>query len=379
MSKIIFYLYIVFLLVFLFFSYAFIDPNLLYLHKIYSGFAFDNRVATSLLYLILILIFYIFYGILINYFGKKNATKNNFKKYFIATICILIFSYPAMLSYDIFNYMATAKVAFLYKENPYIIMPIELIGDPLLLFMHAANKVALYGPIWILFTGLPYIVSFGNFLVFLFSLKMFVCIFYIASVYLIWKLSDNLLSVVFFALNPLVIIEILISGHNDIVMMFLALLAFYFFNKKKTLVAIFLLFLSILIKYATIFLLPIFIYIVWKNRFQTKIDWGKIYFYSTLSMIIIFLLSPIREELYSWYAIWFLTFASLCVTQKIVYYFSIFISFGLLLRYLPFMFLGTYFGSTPTLKTILTMTPLVIGGLWFLFKEKIWQKKSYQS
>src|SRR3989344_1423493 len=128
MKKLTVILYGVFLLLFTIFSYAFVDPNLSYLKNIYSGFASSNRLFTTVFYISSVIIFFIFYSIFI-YLGVKK--KISMKEIFIllgVTVVILFFSYPAMLSYDIFNYVTTSKVLFFYHENPYIVMPIEFIG-----------------------------------------------------------------------------------------------------------------------------------------------------------------------------------------------------------------------------------------------------------
>jgi Gpi18-like mannosyltransferase len=282
-----------------------------------------------------------------------------------------------MLSYDIFNYIATSKALFFYHENPYIIMPIELIGDPLLLFMHAANKVALYGPSWILLSGIPFLFGSGNFIITLFGFKLFIAVFYFATAFLIWKMSKNIFSVILFALNPLVIIETLIGGHNDIVMIFFALLSFFFLTKRKVFFAILFFILSLLIKYATILLLPVFLHALWRIFKRKEIDWKNIFYFSALIMILGFLLSPIREEIYPWYAIWFLPFVFLVPEKKTLVYVSIFSSFGLLFRYVPYMFSGIHEGLTPILKSLVTFAPAFLI-LLYLICRKLWEKISTQ-
>src|SRR3990167_2891549 len=174
MKKLIIILYSAFLFSFTIFSYVFIDPNLSYLKDFYSGFALSNRLPTTFFYSLSVLIFFIFYGIFI-YLGIKK--KLNYKDVFTligVTAVILFFSYPAMLSYDIFNYIATSKVLFFYNENPYVVMPIEFLNEPFLSFTRATNKIALYGPVWIVLTGIPYFLGIGNFIVTLFSFKLLV-------------------------------------------------------------------------------------------------------------------------------------------------------------------------------------------------------------
>lgn len=378
MKKIFFIIYPLFLLSFTIFSYTFIDPNLFYLKFFYSGFAFQSRLLATIFYLVFIFLFFVFYFFFLWRIYQKQLDNRNIKWLIGITLGILFFSYPAMLSYDIFNYIFTSKVLFFYHENPYIIMPIEFIGDPLLLFTHAANKIALYGPVWILLTGIPHLVGFGNFLLTLFAFKLLMIFFYLATIFLIWKLSKNLLSVALFSLNPLIVIETLLSDHNDIAMMFFALLAFYFLMKKKYFKAFTFLFLSILIKYATLFLIPVFIFACFQKIKNQKISTGKIFYFSALSMLAIFFLSPFREEIYPWYAIWFLTFASLIPQKRILLVFSLTLSGSLLLRYTPFMLTGNYFGQTPLIKIIATFVPLVLVFVYLIFKEKIWLKRFYR-
>lgn len=378
MKKIIFFLYPAFLSLFTIFSYVFVDSNLAYLKNFHSDFSFSNRLLTTIFYVSSVIIFFIFYAFFI-YLGVKK--KINLKELFMLlgmTVIILFFSYPAMLSYDIFNYLATSKVLFFYRENPYIIMPIEFLGDPLLAFTHAANKTALYGPFWVLLTGVPYSLGFGNFIITLFSFKIFIVIFYLFTNLLIWKITKSIFSVILFSLNPLIIIETLVSGHNDIVMIFLTFLSFFLLMQKKIFLGILFFILSVLIKYATVFLFPIFLYVIWKLIKNKVIDWTKVYFSSSLLMLIAFFLSPIREEIYPWYAIWFLSFSFLIPSKEILIYISEAFSFGLLFRYVPFMLSGTHAGLTPFIKSVITFLPPFLVGLYLIIKKKIWEKISFR-
>lgn len=371
MKKLIVIFYSVFLLLFSLFSYVFIDPNLSYLKSLYSGFAFSNRLLVTIFYAFSIVIFFIFYSVFI-YLGTKK--KLNLKEISIllgVTAVSIFFSYPAILSYDIFNYIATSKVLFFYHENPYIVMPIEFMGDSLLAFTRAANKIALYGPFWVLLTGIPYLLGFGNFTVILFSFKLFGLLFYLGSVFLIWKISRNILSLILFSFNPLILIETLVSGHNDIAMIFLVLLSFFLLTKKRIFLGISFFVLSIFIKYATVLLIPIFLYVVWRLIRDKVIDWAKVYFFSSLLMLIAFLLSPIREEIYPWYAIWFISFAFLVPNKKILLYTSTAFSFSLLLRYTPYMLTGTYAGQTPFTKEIISFIPPGLVFVYYVLKKKI--------
>lgn len=371
MKKLTVILYGIFLLLFSIFSYTFVDPNLLYLKGLYTNFAFSSRYLTTTFYVLFILIFFVFYGTFIWLVYRKELRPKDVIILLNLTAGILVFSYPAMLSYDIFNYIATSKVLFFYHENPYIIMPIEFTGDPLLSFTHAANKIALYGPFWIALTGISYLFGVGNFMVVLFSLKFLNILFYLGTVFLIWKISKNIISVALFALNPLIVIETLVSGHNDIVMIFFTILSFFLLMNKKIFPGILLFILSILIKYTTILLTPIFLYTLWKRIRRREVNWNNIFYGSSLLMYIAFLLSPIREEIYPWYAIWFISFAFLVPNKKILLYTSIAFSFSLLLRYTPYMLTGTYAEQTPIAKEIISFSFPVIFYIYYVLKKKV--------
>lgn len=378
MSKIFFYLYCIVLTFFVLFSYLFVDQNILYMQNIYSNFANDSRLVVSISYILFVSIFFCFFIYILNAIHIKKISFQTFKKYLMANAIILFIAYPAMLSFDIFNYITTAKVVYFYHENPYVIMPIELVNEPWLSFTRATNKIALYGPFWIILTAIPFAISFGNFFLMLFSTKLLVTIFFLGTVWLLWKITKNLFAVAFFALNPLVIIEILVSGHNDIVMMFLVILSIYFLKKKKILLACVFLLLSIFIKYATVFLIPVFMYAFIEYLRNKEIPWNKVYMYSMLLMVAIFLLSVFREEIYPWYAIWFLPFVSLIKPTKWLYIIVGCFSYGLILSYIPYMITGSYLWPTAIIKdSIMFFIPITML-LVIFFTKRIWQKKFFQ-
>lgn len=370
MSKILAGSYLAFILLIVIFSYVFIDANLFYLKSLYGFFHIDNRVLITFFYSVFIIIFFGFY-LRFLYLSKKNLLHLKDIKIVIVVSCLLLLSYPAMLSYDIFNYVLTAKVTYFYHENPYVILPIEFIKEPMLMFTHAANKIALYGPFWILLIFMPFSLGFGNFLLTLFMFKFLVFIFYILSLLLILKMTKSKEALVFFALNPLVLIETLVSGHNDIVMMSLALLGLYILLKNRVVFSFVFFLASILIKYATVFLIPLYFFLVYRRLKNKKIEIEAIGLLGFILMMIVFFLSPLREEIYPWYAIWFLLFASLVVRKRFIYIISITLSFGLMFHYIPFMLLGTYFGITPILKIILIFVPSVIFVITKIIKKNI--------
>lgn len=373
MRKLLFVSYALFLLLIVYFSYYFVDPNLSYLQWFYLHFKLQSQTEKVLLLLSGLLIFFFFYVAILLLYRRKILTQKDGILLIAITTLFLLFAYPAVYSYDIFNYLATAKVAFLYGENPYIIMPIELSGDPILAFMHAPNKVALYGPGWIIFTLLPFLTGGGNFLLTLFSFKVVVVLFYFLILYLIYKLSKNFLAVLFFGLNPLVVIETIWSGHNDIVMMALLITGFYLYLNRRRKLGFLFLILSVVIKYATVILLPVLLFLKYTYR-KKIINQRQLFRWSMYGMITIFLLSSFREEIYPWYAIWFLPFVALAGkrSEKIL---AVLFSFCLELRYFPYMIFLTHFGITPILKIMITFAPVTLI-IIFLLAKRLWPRIS---
>lgn len=366
--KMLFWGYCFFLFLFSLFSYFFVDPNFIALRSLYSGVYADYPLLVSFGYVLFISLLYLFYVLILRNIKNQNISLLSLWKEIAIIVSVLIVSYPAMLSYDIFNYITSAKILFFYRENPYLIMPIEFLNEPFLLYTHAANKVALYGLTWLGLSGIPYGLGFGNILATVFQFKLFVAFFYIGCSYLVWKLSNSNQSLIFFALNPLILIETLVSGHNDIVMMFFVLAAIFLILRKQFVIAFLLFIISVGIKYASIVLLPFMLFLAWRVSKNQRIKRESVWVLAAVSMSIPFLLSPIREEMYPWYAIWFLSFVAM-IRKQYIKYVAIVFTLGLLLRYIPFMYLGTHFGIAPIVKIILTVLPVSIAVL-FIFVRK---------
>lgn len=371
----VFILYTLLLVAITIFSYSFVDYRFYFKpDRILGPLIIKQPHHLSFLYSLFIILLFIFYFHFLSQVEQKKLNAPKIWPLIGLTALILFFAYPGF-SYDVFNYMATARVTFLHHENPYIVMPIEIPNEPMLKFMHAANKTALYGPFWILLTFIPHFLGFGNLLLTVFTFKLLVFLFYFFLIWLIWKLSNkNLRSLALFALNPLVVIETLAVGHNDVVMMSLALFAFYLLKKKKVLLGFISLFLSVMIKFATIFLLPIFIYATWQEWRNKEIIWGKIWLWSFFSMLAIFLLSPLREEIYSWYFIWPLSFVTLSPEIQLLTNVSLAFSFGLLFRLAPYLYTQSWIGITPLVKKIVTFSPPLLA-LFYLKVKKCLIKK----
>lgn len=362
--------YTLFLVLVVLFSYFFVDPNFpIPVDSFVRPLTDLNPTIKTGIYTGVVISAFAIYLYLILLVAKQKMPMRTLWFLIIANVLLLV-SYPAF-SFDIFNYIATAKVTFQYRENPYIVMPIELSNEPMLTFMHAANKTALYGPSWIFLTAVPFFAGFGNLFLTVFSFKLFNFIFYIGTCYLLYELSQkNNFKLILFALNPLVIIETLVSGHNDIVMVFFALLAFHFLNKKLLILSVTAMIFSIFIKYATIILVPIYIFIFIQKITNKNINWQKVWLCCFVLLLVAFSISPIREEMYSWYFIWPFTFLVLVDGLILIKVAACALMFGLLFRFAPFIYFRTWEGVTPIAKIIVTMVPVALSAVLYPIYRK---------
>ncbi len=369
-----FFIYIIISILFVIYSYGFVDLNLhlsqssLYesIHRPLQYFVFEKRGWAGGVYIGFVLSYWILYYFLLKNFDKKTITFDQCKKLIATISAIFLFSFPAF-SYDIFNYMLTAKVTYTHKENPWIVRPIEIPNEPALAYTRAANKVALYGPTWILLTLIPHVMGMGNVWLTIITFKLLIIVFYLSFLTLIWKQTKSLWNVGFFAFNPLIIFELLNDSHNDIVMMTMVAAAIILLQRKSQLqrwVGIKLFAASVFIKGASIVLLPLYFFRARSSDFLWRMAYWLLF--------VVFCVSPLREEMYPWYFVWCLG----CVVflpkkHTFLYGFSIALSFGLLLRNTPYIITRQYAGYNQLARTLVTWIPVVSYFFWSCKKRFI--------
>jgi hypothetical protein len=250
--------------------------------------------------------------------------------------------------------MFTAKTVVLYHQNPYSVIPLQFTGvEPWITFMRWTHLPSAYTPVWIALTLPAYVLGFGYFLLTLWNLKILSGIFFVLSAFFIEKILIKVdpqykdIGVVLFALNPLVIIETLVSGHNDIVMMTLALASYYIYLQKNYISSFLVLSLSVASKLVTIFLIPLYLF-----------RWNRLI--ALICMLIGLCLVLLQRDILPWYFVWIIPFVALMPRSTDIILLSIAASFGLLLRYTPFLLQGNWDGAAPKIETAVTLVPLIL-------------------
>ena len=157
--------------------------------------------------------------------------------------------------------------------------------------MRWPHRSSVYPPIWIGLSLIPSWLGMGKFVLTLGLFKVMVAGAYLGCCKLIYKLKPQAL--VLFALNPLVIIEALVNGHMELVMIFFGLLAIHSHHK---LVRWLHYFASVGIKFMTAYLLPVIV----NQKYLRQSIWLGII------MLVIWI---IYYGFQPWYILWVFPFA----------------------------------------------------------------------
>lgn len=330
--------------------------------KFFQSIGYYNRPLSTFLYISIISLMFLFYAVSLRLSALNKIRRKHIWILVLGITGILTFSYNAF-SYDLFNYIFDAKIVTFYNESPYIHKALDYMGDPMLTFMRWTHRTYPYGPFWLGLTVPVSFVGFNFFLLTFFMFKILTSLFFLGIVFFIEKILKivspkyTILGMVFFALNPLVLIEGLVSSHNDISMMFFAMFAVYLLLINKYIFSFITLVLSIGIKFATVILAPVFLLFIMKKKNITKIQILHVLFFA---MFIPLILVVIRTNFQPWYLLFILPFASLIPNKSYAIGVGIILSFFALLQYVPFIYNGDWNDPTPQILYMLTVTGFII-------------------
>jgi len=363
-------LYGICILLYVLYSYTQVDLGLTLsssgfigsIQRQFQEIGYFNRPISTSIFVCIILVFSALYGYSLRWITLKKMPIREVWLV-IGIICaITLFAYPAF-SYDFFNYLFTAKTVLIYHKNPYVVIPLQFTGvDPWLSFMHWTHLPSAYTPLWIASTIIPYLFGFGKLGLLIINLKLYITIAYVATTIGIGKIlkeqgeQQSLLGMAIFALNPLVITECLISPHNDVVMMALVVWAIVVYKKSRLWMSFLLLSLSVAMKLMTLALVPVF-FLKWNKKI-------------TLSCMMIALGAVLfQREVLSWYWIWIIPFIALLPEYPTITILSAGVSIGLLLRYVPYLYLGNWDAPAPAIKIWVTSVPIILSFIVTLLLE----------
>lgn len=372
-SKLFLFIYFIFFFSLFLYSFTQIDLGLVisrnqffyHIENVFQHIGYFNRPLSTYIYLAIIL------GLSILYItALRLAIKGKLKKHFIWKIIIigiilLTFSYNAF-SYDLFNYIFDAKIITHYHANPYLHKALDYPGDPMLAFMHWTHRVYPYGPVWLFLTVPLSFLGFQLFLPTFFLFKLLMTASYSGTLYYIGKIFKKLwperevYGLVFFGLNPLVLVESLVSAHIDIVMMFFSILAFWLLIERKYMLSYGSMLFSVGVKFLTGLLMPFFVLLHILEVKKKKIVWAKM-IGGGLLLLIIGIIAETQQSgnFQPWYLLAFLSFAVFLSEKYYILIPSVIISAASLLLYVPYLFLGNWNPPVPQILSAIMVASYI--------------------
>lgn len=375
----IFFSYIFVIVGLFFYSFTQVDLNLTLsrvtiiqqIQAFFQHIGYFNRPLSTTLYIVIILLLFAYYLFFLQY-SKMLIKKHVWILLFVMTT-LLIFSYNTF-SYDIFNYIFDARIVTYYHQNPYLYKALDFPQDHMLTFMRWTHRTYPYGPVWLFITIPMSYLGMQVFLPTFFLFKMIMGTAYLLTGYFIAKivrkfsLKDESFAVIFFCFNPLVIIESLVSAHIDIVMICLAVISLYALLNKKFLQSFILLSLSIGIKYVTGLLLPLYLFVFFKERKKEHWNLQLFFLMAVVGLTLAIVAETIgiqyqpwrlQPQFQPWYLLAVIPFAAFLSNKLYILIPTVVMSFVALLEYIPYLFTGNWNPPIPTILDILTTTGIV--------------------
>lgn len=369
-----FIIYAVFIVALFLYSFTQIDlglaltrfPLLFTIQRAFQEIGYFNRPLSTYLYVGILLLLTMGYIFILNAARKGLVDKKKLWIVLLGMAALLTFSYTAF-SHDLFNYIFDAKIFTYYGQNPYERKALDFPGDPMLGFMHWTHRTYPYGPVWL---GLTIPLSYMGLYYFLPTLLLFKLLMaasFLGTAYYISKITEKLFpgkelfAVSFFAFNPLVIIESLVSAHIDIVMLFFAVFSLFLFLQKRYVIAFVIFLLSIGIKFATVFLIPGIFLILVSQATKKKVHWQTFFLVSIACMTLgVIAATYVSGNFQPWYLLLVLPWAAFAAEKYYIMIPSVLISVSALLTYAPYLYLGHWNAPVPGMLQTLYIGAIVV-------------------
>ena len=183
--------------------------------------------------------------------------------------------YP-IFSLDIFYYMAADRIWSVFRENPFIVPPLQASHDPFFPYTSWGHYPLPYGPLWPWISALTSAPGGGLLAPTLVAFKALGVIGYLVCLPLVaWAVTGlhperRLLGTCTFAWNPLVLLELAGAGHNDAIALIPAALAVGLWCRRASLGTALTLALSFTVKATVIVLAPALLWASFHRAYVTR-------------------------------------------------------------------------------------------------------------
>jgi alpha-1,6-mannosyltransferase len=187
----------------------------------------------------------------------------------IGIVCslLLLWLYP-ITALDVVLYAVRARLWALYGGSPMLALPQNFPQDPYIIFAgEYVKEVSPYGPLWELIAQIPIRLGILDIGWGVIAMKVIALISYIGMAVLLgWYARQDspqygvsgLTAMTFLVLNPMVLLEAIGNGHNDMLMLALIALGLILWQRDRWAWATFALTLATLVKITGLILMPLF-------------------------------------------------------------------------------------------------------------------------
>jgi alpha-1,6-mannosyltransferase len=157
----------------------------------------------------------------------------------LLSAAVLVRMYP-LFSLDVFYYMAADRIWSVWRENPFVVPPLQAAHDPFFAFTTWGHYPLPYGPSWPWISEITSKLGRNDVFPTLLAFKWLSALGYAVCLPLIaWAAAalhpERLLAALcIFAWNPLVLLELVGGGHNDAIALAPAILAVGLWARRAT-------------------------------------------------------------------------------------------------------------------------------------------------
>lgn len=192
----------------------------------------DDRIFYFVIILLIVQLFFYIFGYK---YINKNVSAQQILLYSSIIVLSTLFIWN-IASDDLFTYIYRSRLLSKYGVNPYLIPYDKFSSD---LFYSSiktiwSGKTSVYGSAFMIVGSALTYIGGDNLLFNILTFKVFFGLIFIISAYLVYKITNSNKSLYLFAMNPVMIFELVINNHLEAVMIFWLLLGIYYLNKVPT-------------------------------------------------------------------------------------------------------------------------------------------------
>lgn len=137
---------------------------------------------------------------------------------------------PGLVSDDLYLYNLYGRTMAVYGANPILSSPSAFASDPQLPWVHWRELPSAYGPIWLMLSAVLSALAADSLSAAVVLYRLAGLVLHLFAVATLWRLlaqqrpASALPGTIFYAWNPLVLLEIVANAHNDVLVALFALL-----------------------------------------------------------------------------------------------------------------------------------------------------------